>query len=61
MNYMHMCTVKGYDILKDKNILGKSVNYVTECPIKKSQYSSEVTRIKHKMTVLFLHTREVIL
>jgi len=51
-----MCTVKGYDVLRDTNALGKSVNYVTECTIKKSQYPSEVTRIRHKMTILFLHT-----
>jgi len=56
MKLICMYTVKGYDILKDKNALGKSVNYVTECTIRKSQYSSEVTRIKHKMTILFLHT-----
>jgi len=48
-----MCTVKGYDILKDKTALGKSVNYVTECTIRKSQYSSEVIRIKHKITICF--------
>jgi len=51
-----MCTVKGFDTLKDKIALGKSVNYVTECAIKKSQYPSEVIRMKHKMTILFLHT-----
>jgi hypothetical protein len=37
-NYMCMCTVKGYDILEDKHAWGKSVNYVTECAIKKCQY-----------------------